>query len=98
MNNFAASPSVELAKSYLLSNPPKDELLSEELEEALWDFAGDAAMKGDMEMCDRAMDKMPLDVAFFLELRMLLPKETVAGIVEGMNMSKVIELLGEDYL
>ena len=98
MNNLVAPQSLELAKGYLSSNPPKDAPLSEEMENALYDFAADAAMQGDTKMCDHALDMVPMDAAFFLELRMLLPKETVAEIVDGMNMSKVVALLGENYL
>ncbi len=98
MSHAAVLPSAELAKAYLQSNFPKDDPLSDELSESLWSLAGDAALQGDMELSERAMDRIPMDAAFFLELKMLLPKEDVAQIVEGMNMSKVIELFGEDYL
>ncbi|MDL2271807.1 hypothetical protein LJC23_02100 [Desulfovibrio sp. OttesenSCG-928-I05] len=92
------SPSIELARSYLQSDFPKDDPLSEVLVESLWALAGEAAVKGDLELCDRATDRLPLDVEFFYDMKMFYPKEVLAEIVKGFNMGKVIEFFGEDYL
>lgn len=93
-----ASISIELARNYLQSDFPKDEALSADLREGLWALAGDAAMRGDMDLLDRATDRLPLDVAFFLGMKMFYSKEELAKIVKGFNMGDVIEVLGEDYL
>ena len=90
--------SISLAKTYLQSAFPKDEALSEDLREGLWALAGDAAMQGDMELSDRATDRLPMDVTFFLNMKMFYSKEELAEIVKGFNMGDVIEALGEDYL
>lgn len=95
---IAARANIELARKYLESDFPKDAILSEELSEGLWELAGEAVMHGDLEMCDRAMDTLPLDVNFFLDMKMYFPKEALAEFVKGFNMSKVIEVFGEDYL
>ena len=87
-----------MAKTYLQSAFPKDEALSEDLREGLWALAGDAAMQGDMELSDRATDRLPMDVTFFLNMKMFYSKEELAEIVKGFNMGEVIEALGEDYL
>ena len=87
-----------MAKTYLQSAFPKDEALSEDLREGLWALAGDAAMQGDMELSDRATDILPMDVKFFLNMKMFYSKEELAEIVKGFNMGDVIEALGEDYL
>ena len=87
-----------MAKTYLQSAFPKDEALSEDLREGLWALAGDAAMQGDMELSDRATDRLPMDVTFFLNMKMFYYKEELAEIVKGFNMGDVIEALGEDYL
>lgn len=96
MNNTTGS--IELAKIYLQSAFPKDEALSEDLREGLWALAGDAAMQGDMELSDRATDRLPMDVTFFLNMKMFYSKEELAEIVKGFNMGNVIEAFGEDYL
>ena len=87
-----------MAKTYLQSAFPKDEALSEDLREGLWALAGDAAMQGDMELSDGATDRLPMDVTFFLNMKMFYSKEELAEIVKGFNMGDVIEALGEDYL
>ena len=87
-----------MAKTYLQSAFPKDEALSEDLREGLWALAGDAAMQGDMELSDRATDRLPMDVTFFLNMKMFYSKEELAEIVKGFNMGDVIEALGEDSL
>lgn len=87
-----------MAKTYLQSAFPKDEALSEDLREGLWALAGDAAMQGDMDLSDRATDRLPMDVTFFLNMKMFYSKEELAEIVKGFNMGDVIEALGEDYL
>ena len=93
MNDMTGS--IELAKTYLQSAFPKDEALSADLREGLWALAGDAAMQGDMELSDRAADRLPLDVAFFLNMKMVYE---LAEIVKGFNMGDVIAAFGEDYL
>ena len=55
-------------------------------------------MQGDMELPDRATDRLPMDVTFFLNMKMFYSKEELAEIVKGFNMGDVIEALGEDYL
>ena len=96
MNDMTGS--IELAKTYLQSAFPKDEAPSADLREGLWALAGDAAMQGDMELSDRAADRLPLDVAFFLNMKMFYSKEELAEIVKGFNMGDVIAAFGEDYL
>lgn len=96
--NDTASPRIALAKSYLQSDFHKDDPLSDDLQEGLWELAGEAVMKGDMELCDRATDRLPLDVEFFCGMKMFYRKEELAEIVKGFNMSKVIEVFGENYL
>ena len=93
-----ASPRLELANRYLQSDYPKDDFLSDELREGLWGLAGEAAMKGDLETCELATDRLPLDVGFFLNMKEYFPKDELAEIVKGFNMSGVIELLGKNYL
>ena len=51
-----------------------------------------------MELSDRAADRLPLDVAFFLNMKMFYSKEELAEIVKGFNMGDVIAAFGEDYL
>ena len=96
--NSVNSPRLELAKCYLQSDYPKDDSLSDELREGLWELAGEAAMKGDLKMCDLATDRLPLDMGFFLDMKEYFPKEELAEIVKYMNMGKIIETLGENYL
>lgn len=65
MIHVAVSPSTELAKAYLQSNFPKDSPVSDELTESLWNLAGEAALQGNMELSYQAMERMPMDAAFF---------------------------------
>ena len=93
-----ASPRLELAKRYLQSDYTKDDFLSDELREGLWELAGEAAIKGDLETCELATDRIPLDVAFFLNMKEYFSKEELTEVVKGFNMSAVIGLFGENYL
>lgn len=88
----------ELAEGYLQSDFFKDTPISAELWEGLWALAGDAALKGDMELCERAMDSLPLEVEFFCGMKFFYSKEELGEIVKEFNMSKVIEVFGESYL